>query len=188
MARRVFALGLLAAVLCGFWWLAVAPVIAAYQGNAKALAEARAVFARYQSVAAYETRLDDLTKQINAAPAKNQILPGGSDAIALAGLQSALQTIAGSNGAQILSAQALPPLDSGEFLMVGVRVDMVGDLAAIQRTLHKIESSVPFLFVVRANLRRREGAPESAAYEPIVLDTQLDIYGARTANSAGAAP
>lgn len=188
-ARRALALGLLAMALAGLWFLALAPVIAAYQANTKAILEAQAVLARYQAVAAYQTTLDGLGKVGDQSQTALQTLPGDSDAIALAGLQSTLQTIAASNGAQIQSAQALPQLQNGVFEMIGVQIDMAGDLAAIQHTLHKIETATPFLFVIRADLRKREGAPEQAAFEPVILDTQLDIYGARPAKAAaGTAP
>lgn len=189
VARRALALALLALLATGVWWLALEPVMAAYRTNRAAIAAARAELARYQSVAAFEAKLDASATLVDATPLTGQTLPGESDAIALAGLQSLLQTIASSNGAQILSAQALTALEAGRASLVGVRVDMAGELAAIQRTLHKIETQTPFLFVVRANLRAREVAPETAAYETVILDVQLDIYGARAARPAtGGAP
>ncbi len=186
VARRALALALLALLATGVWWLALEPVMAAYRTNRAAIAAARAELARYQSVAAFEAKLDASATLVDATPLMGQTLPGESDAIALAGLQSLLQTIASSNGAQILSAQALTALEAGRASLVGVRVDMAGELAAIQRTLHKIENQTPFLFVVRANLRARDVAPETAVYETVILDVQLDIYGARAARPATA--
>ena len=179
IARRTLALGLLALTLSAIWLAAISPLISNYRANAAAIDEARTVLARYQQVADFEGQLGNIEAQLKPDAIGKLVLPGDSDAISVAGLQSLLQTVTVSNNAQILSAQALPPQETADYRFVGVRIDLTGDLAAIQHTLQKIESSQPFLFVNRATLRRREGDPETAAYDPIVLDTQLDIYGAR---------
>ena len=178
IARRLLALGLLVLLLSAIWLAAVTPLIASYRENVAAIDEARSVLARYQKVADFEGNLEIVATQSRPDALGKQVLLGDSDAISVAGLQSLLQTITVSNNAQILSAQALPPQEAADYRFVGVRIDLTGDLAAIQHTLQKIETGQPFLFVNRATLRRREGAPENAAYEPIILDTQLDIYGA----------
>jgi Type II secretion system (T2SS), protein M subtype b len=177
--RQIFAVALLGAAAALIWLFAVAPVMDSYDANQRALEEVRRAYAKSRSVADFEGKLGGLTKPEDAERLKRQVLPGDSDAISLAGLQSTLQTLSATNGAQVLSAQTLPAQDSKDFRMVGVRIDMAGDLAAIQHTLHKIETNEPFFFVTRATFRKRDGAPENAAYEPVILDVQLDVYGAR---------
>ena len=143
IVKRLVAISLLALSVALFWLTAIAPLEAQFAVNRAAIEDTRLKYQRYRSVADYASQLDDFAKQLDTDRFKGLILGGDSDAVALAGLQSTMQTLAVSNNAQVLSAQALPRFIDGDVRMVGVRVDLTGDLTAVQSTLHEIESNNP---------------------------------------------
>lgn len=176
--RQLIAVALALGVVALAYLGAVEPLVEAYQARETKLQETADLHDRYAAIAALEHRVGELSALSDAGRQSGETLAGDSDAIAIAGLQSSLQTIAGSNGASFVSAQPLPALSTDGLDMVGVRVDLFGTVPAIQQVLYKVETGLPLLFIERATLRRRDVPPEQAAYTEIGLDIQLDVYGA----------
>jgi hypothetical protein len=87
-----------------------------------------------------------------------------------------------STGAHVRSIRSLPPQTVDGVTYVGAQVELSGPLRAIQQTVHAIESSTPFLFIVAAAIKPSPQANFAGAGTGIraelTLDARLDVVGA----------
>lgn len=109
----------------------------------------------------------------------DDFLSPGQDAVVLAGLQSRLGQLVKRHRSKVISATALKPDKQGETTYLGVRLQIRGGMADIQRILHSVEAERPLLLVRRAQITPARGGSPEARQDPTLLNVQLDIFGAK---------
>jgi general secretion pathway protein M len=146
------------------------------------IANQRALLARLAAIAGQETRVEAAAHDADAQVEHGEFLVGTNEGVVVADLQTRLKAIAEAAGARPRSVQSLPPKTREDVRYVGARLDVYGPVAAIQRTLHAMETGKPYLFVDAAVVRtappvNTPSPPNATAPEP-VIDAQLDVFGA----------
>jgi general secretion pathway protein M len=119
---RILAAGLTVALLGALWFGITMPLIGWYQARAEELAQRRAVLVHMQALV---EMLPDLGRQSGGVrPAPNALLPGPTDALAAAAMQSAVQAMAAASGADLASMETLPAEARGGYRRIGLRVSL----------------------------------------------------------------
>jgi general secretion pathway protein M len=109
-------------------------------------------------------------------------LPQAAPALAAADLQQRVKRLVeGAEGA-LLSIQALPVVEEGGMVRVAVRATLQGNVDALQKVLHSLESQVPLLFVDNLEVTARRFRPrlpdgKIAPYTRIQLNSQMEVSG-----------
>lgn len=103
-----------------------------------------------------------------------QLLPSGSDAIAVAALQARLSLLAQENRAALASIEALPPTSADGLRLVGLRAQLATDSAGLTKILHSIEFGRPAIQVTNLSVRSRSGRAVGIINP---LDVQIDLVG-----------
>jgi hypothetical protein len=155
----------------------VAPYLAYVDGLEEGVAAQSAILARMRALA-------ETPDSAPAAPVVGALLlPDGSEAQALAELQDRLKGFGGSSGLDLQGIQVLPRADTQAVTRLGVRLRGTGDVAALNRFLHAVESAEPALVVdnLRVQSRAPRGAMAGAAAPP--LDLQFDVVGFRASGT-----
>ncbi|MBV8755024.1 MAG: hypothetical protein JO328_19380 [Hyphomicrobiales bacterium] len=181
LRRSAFVAGNVAAALVAAVVL-VMPVQAFFADRDARIASQRTLLARFDAIAAQQTRVEAAVHEADAQVDHGEFLAGTNEGVVVADLQTRLKAVADAAGARLRSVQSLPPKTREEVRYVGARLDVYGPLAAIQRTLHAVETGNPFLFVDAAVIRtappvNMQGLPNATAQEP-VIDAQFDVFGA----------
>lgn len=118
---------------------------------------------------------------------KGDFLATDSEAIVIADLQKQLGSLIAANGAELLTAQAIPSRSRGNAKSLGVRIQLRGSIDRIQRIVHTVETSRPLLFVERAILRADPTVTSSATLAGLAavrLSVELDVVGVQWADTA----
>ncbi|MES5488367.1 type II secretion system protein GspM [Bradyrhizobium sp. INPA03-11B] len=174
--RAVFGLAHALGVLA-VYWLWIIPVQDYFTERSGRIAAQQALLARLEGVAAEETAVQDLISRSSAELDRNEFLTGTNDGVIGADLQTRLKAIAEAGGARVKSVQSLQPTRNEAIKYVGARIDLSGTHAAIQRTVHAIETNKPYLFITSAVIKGPPNGPPNATTEPFI-DAQLEIVGA----------
>ena len=181
LRRSTFVAGNVAAALAIIGFL-VLPVRGFFAERDAQIASQRALLARFTAIAAQQTRVQAAAHEADAQVEHGEFLVGTNEGVIVADLQTRLKAMAEAAGARLRSVQSLPPKTREEVRYVGARLDVYGPLATIQRTLHAVEGSTPYLFVDAAVVRaappiNTQALPNAVPQEP-VIDAQLDVFGA----------
>ncbi len=187
---QLLAVGLLLLVLGSLYFLAVAPLVEAYQQRAARIEDARMLLPRLQAVAAGLPALRARVAELRAAARTRKVtLDGASDAVASANLQSRIEGFASSVGATIGSTESLPVETRDGYRRIGLRFALNGPYETLVRLLAKLEEATPPLVVDNLQVHgvlRRPGLPQTGATD-IGLDSGIDVYGFRSDDKAAAA-
>ncbi len=141
--------------------------------------------ARLQAEAAalpqLEAEMSALKAQLGA---RSNLLPGDSDALAQAALQSDVKAMAEVDAGEVRSAFALPPVAEGGLTLVSVQFDIVLPIAKLRALAYAIESRSPDLFLSSVDLAGPQTWPtDGKAPEP-----QAEIRWTVSGYRRGAAP
>ncbi len=74
-------------------------------------------------------------------------LPGETEPIRLANLQSAIRQMAGDAGVRLQSTRTLPPVQRDQLQLAGLQMSLQAPIEALQRLLHRLEVHRPLLVV-----------------------------------------
>lgn len=188
---QMLAIGILLLVLASLYFIAVAPLIEAYQQRAARIEDDRALLPRLTRVAdGLPTLHSELARLRASVPTRRMTLEGASDAIASANLQSRIEGFASAAGAAIGSTESLPVETRDGYRRIGLRFSLNGSYATLVRLLAKLQEATPPLVLDNLQIHgvlRRPGLPQSGGGDT-ALDAGLDVYGFRgdekTANAA----
>jgi general secretion pathway protein M len=174
--RTLFVAGNLAAV-AAIGGLVVWPLCDVFAARDAHIAEQRAVLARLDGIIAQEARIQAVGRDTDAQVQGAEFLHGPNDGVISAEMQTRLKAFTESSGARLRSVQALPPANREQLRHIGVRLEISGPIAAVQRVVHAVETAKPYLFVSAASLKLAPTTVRPGSAEP-VIDAQLDIVGA----------
>jgi hypothetical protein len=146
------------------------------------IVQQRQQLARLTAMAAQAPTVQKLIEQGGATKDRPEFLRGPNQSVITADLQGQLSRMSQSAGAHVRSIRSLPPQTVDGVTYVGAQVELSGSLRAIQQTVHAIETSTPFLFVMAAAIKPSPqagfaGAGIATAAGP-TLDARLDVVGA----------
>jgi general secretion pathway protein M len=176
---RMLAVSLLAAALWGFYASAIAPVIGAFQEYRTSIEQSNALLKRYRLASRDLSRLEtELAGLRQAGSFGAGFLPATSETLAGADLQSQMKTSIEAGGGAVQSMQALPVKEDGKARQVTVRVQMSGQLEALQQVIYAVETADPYLFVDSMDIQgRRERPQKGQSREVVTLDIRFDVSG-----------
>lgn len=177
--RRQLAIVILAGVVLTALLVTAGPVWVANASRQARLDDANSRLQRYQQISA---RDQELLPQYEALLRKQRSsgnhLRSETSAVAGAELQRLVKTITGANHAQIVSTQILPVSQEQGFLRVALKVRLRGELPAILKSLHEIETADVYMFVDNVALRdNMAGRPNGKGrLHPMDAEFELIAY------------
>lgn len=118
----------------------------------------------------------------------SSFLEGDNIAVIQAGLQTRMNTIAGSQSVVVASVGNTPPLMIDGIQYVGVRANVQGKLPAINNTLFQLETSLPPLIIREASVRSTNSVQQDNLTGPIELAAEIAVYGAVSPKGFQAGP
>lgn len=152
-AGQALALAMTAVAVAGLWAAAAAPAIGWYRAREARLGRQLRLASH---MAALGTDLPALRRDILArktdAKAGAVLLPGGSDAIAGAGLQSMVQALARQAGTSLDSAAMRPAAQDEGLRRIGMRVSVTAAYPVLVALLRAIGAAHPLLVVTRIEI------------------------------------
>ena len=177
LRRAVFVLfNLLAVVLALF--LFVIPMYSSLSERDAAISEQAAVLARLKSIANQRSLVQSLSQQADASFGQGEFLSGASEGVINADLQTRVKALTEAASGRLNSIQIIPTKQIDTLKYVGVRIDFAGTLQTVQRTIHAIETSKPYLFITAASMKMpRTSGPQPLTQEPM-MQVQFDVLGA----------
>jgi general secretion pathway protein M len=178
---KLTALGLALLAMAGAYQVVVAPLAAAYAERTIQVAETAARATRLESSAAQLPALRESLAEMQASNEWTRLaLPGASDTLAAAALQSAVSDIVAAAGSRVASAEIVPPQAHEGWRRIGVRLTFSGDLPRLAAVLSSLESARPYLFADNMELSSDASTmvvAESAAESRLKIS--LDVFGYR---------
>lgn len=173
--HRALAWSLLTLVLAAAWVAIVSPLRAYVSAAGETLRQDRELLDRVRILARQTEQARDLESQASAVESSVVFLPGATDAIKAANLQSLISELAERSGARLRSARALQAKELETARLIGVQVQLTCDTERLQRLLLALEESVPLLIVEQVQVANSpvRGSPGRAG----VLEVRLDVYG-----------
>jgi general secretion pathway protein M len=179
---RVLAVALTLTVLAALWFGVAQPLIDWHAEQADALESRRALAAR---MAALVETLPALRQEAGAArPAPVALLEGGTDAIAGAAMQGAVQALARTAGASLASIETLPAEPRGAWRRIGLRVSLAASWPVLVELMRAIEQGSPAMLIDELQLR---GPPVQARSPSAPVQASFTILAFR-AVAAGETP
>ena len=181
--ERAGALALLVVIVGVVAIAAGTPLWRLYDDQAAEIERNRELVQRFGAVAAGLGPLEQELRVVEAgADTSRYTLRGPSPALAAAQLQERVRTVVERHGGTMTSAQVVDTRGEGYFQEVAINVRLSADVPVLQRVLHSLESSVPWLqiedlVVVARRPRRARRAALDAPAAPILLDVRFRVAG-----------
>jgi general secretion pathway protein M len=142
------AIGMTLAAVLLFWFAIAGPIIGWYQTRAAQLAQAQQIAAR---MTALGQEIPALRRAVQAAGLQDAsaqlLLPGNSDAVAGANLQTALQTLASNAGTSLDSSELMPAQPTGALRQIGLQVSVTAPWPVLIALLQAIGTAHPRMIV-----------------------------------------
>ena len=180
---RLLALLLAALALLVLWIGIASPLLDWHAQRADALRHKQALLSRMQALSASlpEWRQTQ-ARTTQAGPSRPSLLPGGTDAVAAANLQSQVQTMANKSGARVNSMEILPAEARDPYRRIAVRVSAEGQWPVLLELLRAIEDASPRMLIDGLNLR----GPHAGTFTdspPIAASFSVIGFRAATGNT-----
>ncbi|HSA80701.1 MAG TPA: type II secretion system protein GspM [Geminicoccaceae bacterium] len=178
LVSRFAALSLLAAVILAVQLFIVSPLLSRNQAADDAITEAAEMLTRLERVAAMRGQLEaQLSALSRRQSGQSYYLRERTDALAGASLQRRVKATIDSNGGQIRSIQVLPGQERSGLQRVGVRVQLMADIDALYRILHRLEVEPPLLFIesisVGSRVDPRRSRQRNADDRPLIVNLEV---------------
>ena len=154
----------------------VMPIHDVLAGRDRLIAEQRTTLGRLRGIAAQETAVQTAARQFPADI--GEYLAGKTEGVINADLQTRLKAMVEAAGARLRSVRILPPQTNDKVRYVGSRIEIYGPLPAIQRAVHVMETSKPYLFVKGAVIKPAPPAGKQDSPREPIIEAQPDIFGA----------
>jgi general secretion pathway protein M len=107
------------------------------------------------------------------------LLPATSDSVAAASLQTKVQSLGKSRGAEVSSVESLAPRVQDGFRRIAVRVVVSCDLRALTGILSALASAQPALYVENLEVRANSDLGAKSSDAAPILNVSMDVYGYR---------
>ncbi|CAN7655271.1 type II secretion system protein GspM [Pararhizobium sp. LjRoot235] len=173
--QRIVALLTSAVVAVAFISVIQMLVVGLYSDYA-AIEEKRALLGKLNAIASAGTSVEtQLLPQNDASP---MLLSGENEAVVTAELQSWLQNVIGAAGGQINSVNNVSESGENDIKMIGLKVNLSGNMEAVHRTVSSIESNQPRLFIKEIEVHSNYQQTSSEENLPAELTATIVFLGA----------
>lgn len=175
-SRRAAALGLLFVLLLGASALIAVPFYKLHEHYDAALEALQFRYGKLQNVAVQKPETLKALAAVKNENSAKFFLKNTAPNLAGSELQDLVRAAVEKGGARLTSVQIAAPKDEGRYRQIVLNVQVLGNIAALQKTLHAIENSTPYVFVdmMRINSTQFRGARVTAGVEPEVT-VQMDL-------------
>jgi len=177
---RVLAVLILLVLIAAVWVGVVTPASNWYADRQERLLTQQTLARRMAQIAAGlpELRQRAANTQVSAPVA---VLEGATDAVAGAGLQQMLQSIAGKAGATLASTEVLPGEQIGEYRRIGVRFAVTAQWPVLVNLLQSITGGSPRMFVNDLQIQGGRGFGNDAGR---MLVSSMVVYSFRAGTAS----
>lgn len=177
LPSRALALALVVVVVVLFVVAVLAPLANRYFASREAIEERTTQLARLERVAARAPYLQEALDELRDDPqSRRLLLVEDSPTLAAASMQERLKVVVERHGGRLTSTQVMAPSQQGGYAKVAVAARVSGGTAALQRTLHELESAVPLLTVDDLTILSRRSRRRNAQNN-VRLDIRFTLYG-----------
>ena len=183
MVRRSAALSLLVLALVCVWWLAIEPMRQSYRETGANIERTRELLDRHTAIIQLKGDLGRRSTELAGRDKSGLYIVAANNEAAMAQLQAQLKELAARQETQVQSAAPLPTLERDKLTMIGTRLDLSGPMSKVHRLVGAIEQAKPPLFIETAQVRRSTQSGQRSPSEETVLDIQLEIYAATSAEA-----
>lgn len=164
------ALGVLAVVIVPFWLL--------NRHYDAALADMGDKLDRYRRISASRSVATQQLEAARALEPRKGFLRTGAAALSAAEAQEAMRSMIEANGGRLITMQAPVAKDDGRYRQLTVNVQLTGNIFALRKIIHAIETNQPALFIESLQVRSQVPAnfKPNPGNEPD-LYMQMDVSG-----------
>jgi len=180
---RLLAAALTLTVLAAAWFAMAAPLIGWYQTDREELAQRRVVLLHMREAAATLPGLEH-GRAADVRPATTMLLPGGTDAMAAAAMQSNVQAMAAAAGVSLASMETLPAEVHGAYRRIGLRVAATAPWPVLIEFLRAASRGQPRMLIDDLTLHAQLNQDPNAV---VPISASLTLLAYRPA-SGGKAP
>ncbi len=160
-----------------FWSMIVQPILASINERNEQIEAKRVLLGKYLAVAENEDRVNDAFERLGELSTGHETFKAKRAPLAAALLQGKLKSLATTYQLSVHSATPLPLRNNKENVnLIGVRISLSGSLRAIHKTIHAIESNVPYMFIEAARLKPKKRARNAKTSPQISMTARLDVY------------
>lgn len=175
---QILAIALTLVALAMLWLCTAGPLLAWYDARSEQLAQQQQLAQRMQQLV---TQIPALRQAVNAAGLQSDndqiLLAGGTDVIAGANLQSALQSMAAQAGTTLDSAALLPAAQAGNLRRISMQVSITTTWPVLIALLETIGTARPYMIVDQITLNNALQA-EPSTETPVAAN--FTVTGFRT--------
>jgi hypothetical protein len=156
--------------------LVAVPLFKLHEHYDTALESLQVRFAKLRTVAAQKPETQKALAAVKGENSSRFFLKNTAPNLAGSELQDIVRAAVEKGGARLTSVQVAAPKEEGRFRQIVLNVQVIGNVGTLQKTLHALESSLPYVFVdtMRINSTQFRGARVAPGLEPEVT-VQLDI-------------
>jgi hypothetical protein len=144
--------------------------------NYTAIEEKRALLGKLNAIASAGASFE--TQLLPENGANPLLLTGENEAVMTAALQSWLQEVVATAGGQINSASNVSEAGENDIRMIGLKVNLSGNLEAVHRTISLIESNQPRLFIKEIEIHSNYQQTSVEENLPVELTATITFVGA----------
>lgn len=187
LISKLTAIAILLLLLFSVVIFTVIPITAQFRSQEQRIEELSGLIARFDG----EVRALSLNaeEQDSLAPEKAVLINAPNELAATAVLQKAIKASFDASQVAMMRVSFLPPTEIDEMRLLGLSFQARGDLASLQKALHRLEASDPPVFVDAIFLRRQSTPIEGTESAPNedddrVLIADISLSGLWTAERA----
>ena len=175
-SRRALALGLLVVLVAAAGAIVAVPYYKLHEHYDTALESLQFRYAKLSAVAAQRPETLKALTAVKSENASKFFLKNTAPNLAGSELQDIVRGAVEKGGARLTSVQIAAPKEEGRYRQIVLNVQVIGNVATLQKTLHALEGSVPYVFVdmLRINSTQFRGARVAPGTDPDVT-VQMDV-------------
>lgn len=164
LISKLTAVAILLLLLFSVVLFAVMPIGAKFRSQEQRVEELSGLIARFDGeVRALSSNAD---AQDSLAPEKAVLINAPNELAATAALQKAIKASFDASQIAMMRVSFLPPTEIDEMRLLSLSFQARGDLASLQKALHRLEASDPPVFVDAIFLRRQSTPKEGTDNAP----------------------
>ncbi len=175
-----FAVAITLGAAIAFWFGVVSPLLGWYDDRTEELAQRRALLSRMQAVAEKLPALE--RRPGNPGLAASVLLPGATDALAAASMQSAVQDMARAAGVDLSSTETLPAESRGGYRRIGLRISVSAPWPMLVELLRAAGQGQPRMLIDDVQIR---AAPLHVRSAAAAVSATLTLLAFRSAQTGG---
>lgn len=171
------AVAILGAVILLVLAITGAPFVWAHYRYDQAIETETDLLARYQRIGALRQGLSKQMETIKAREPRKLYLQNTVPALAASEIQATAKTVIEGNAGRIVSMQIQDHKDDGRYRKISVNIQMTAGISSLQKILHALETSQPYLMIDNLAIRNNTWMAKGAAGANPDYTVQFDLHG-----------